>query len=527
MNQELWQLFSNKQYKEVLAKAAEELKNTQAFDYIHVAGLSLIGLDNMEQGMDWLCASLALTSPSVDWFRNGATACMEQERYMQAILILTNGLKEYPKDLNMTFMLGLCHVHIHEWAMAVDFFNKALEIDKDFYHARLSIGFCHHMLGLYDSAIEYYESIHDGTPEAMESVYNNHACVLIEQGKPKEALQFLLDKCPGSERPATLYNMSFLYLGLGIWPLGWQLYRYRDTVAVSKNKLFSGNPASSMPKVEQPVARSLHEIHNKHLLMFHEQGLGDTIQFIRYAQKLEKIADRITIGVPKSLHRLAETLLMDKPFKVISSENDVVCDIAIPMLDAPILFETTIKTIPNTGPYFKLPNVLRKRHYLPRMAHLRVGLCWAGASRVDNIRAFSIDKRRSIPFELLDPLLQREDVHFFSLHLSDHHKDHPNLIQILKDNFDMLDTAAIIDQMDLIITIDSSIAHLAGALGKTVWLLSRFDSCWRWGWPESEDDSLYHSTPWYSNTYIFRQKSHNSWPEVLEEVRQKLLSFMK
>lgn len=522
MDDVLWTKFINKQYREVLADTGKGLRESHALDSIHVAGLSLLAIGNISEGMDWVCASLSLAQAPPAWFCNGATACMEKEQYIHAILFLTNGLKEYPDDLKMTYMQGLCHVNIHEWRMAVDFFNETMKIDPEFYHAKLGIGFCHHMLGLYDSAIECYESIKQGTPDDMETVYNNHACVLMELNRQEEALQFLIDKCPGSERPATLYNMSFLYLGLGEWPLGWQLYRYRETVAVTKAPLFSGDQVGHVPKVEQPIATSLQDIAGKHLLLFHEQGFGDSIQFVRYAQMLEKIAGKVTIGVPKALERLIQNLFLDKPFQVISDGTEsFACDVGLPMLDAPILFETTLDTIPNPGTYFRVPSDVRRSHTLPYIGgNVRVGICWAGATRVENIRAHSIDRRRSIPFEYLGDLLRMEGVDFYSLHLSDHHKEHPGLHRVLEDGFDMLDTAAIITQMDLVITIDSSVAHLSAALGMPTWLLSRYDGCWRWGW-KGETTSR-----WYNTMRIFRQPAHNSWPTVVDAVTDELINLV-
>lgn len=519
MDQVLWTKFLNKNYNDVLAEVGQRLRDTDALFLMHTAGLSLIGLGDMVRGMDWTTASIALADAAVDWYTNGATACMEKEQYLHAILFLKNGLDAYPQDLKMTFMNGLCHVHIHEWGTAINLFNTALVIDPNFYHAKLSMGFCYHMLGLYEDAIEQYKSIQGGSSDDMEATYNNHACVLIEQGKPKEALQFLMDKCPGTERPGTLFNMSFLYLGLGEWLLGWQLYKYRETITVATDSTpFSGVPVPSMPKVNHPIAQTLHDVHGKHLFLFHEQGFGDTMMFVRYAQMLEHIAGRITIGVPKPLERLVRSMKMKKPFTVVSSEVDVVCDVALPMLDAPILFETTVDTIPESGPYFKVSSEARAEHWLPHIGSgFRVGICWAGATRVHNIRAHSIDRRRSIPFEMLDMLLCMGGVDFYSLQLGDHHKPHEFLTRILEDDFDLMDTAAIIGQLDLVITIDSAVAHLAAALGKPVWLLSRFDGCWRWFWNGET------TTPWYSTMRIFRQPDHNAWPAVIEEVRKALL----
>ena len=526
MDKELWAKFTQKQYNAVLNVLADKIRNAQVLDDIHLTGLCLLGLGRIQEGMDWTCASLALSSPSVEWYTNGATACMEQEQYLHALLFLKNGLEAYPNDIKMTYMQGLCHVNIHEWAMGVASFEKALSMDSSFYPPKLGIGFCYHMLSMYDKALETYTTIIESSvlpPDSddAEVVHNNYACVLMEQAKQQEALNYLIKNCPGTERPATLYNMAFLYMGLSVWPLGWELYKYRETIVVSKDRLFRGDPASSVPKVEQPLANSLHEIHDKHLLFFHEQGFGDSIQFMRFAKILEPIASKITLAVPKALYRLAQNMRLEKPFDVIFDNSDAVaCDIALPMLDAPALFGLTRETIPDPGPYLRVPSDMRKQYWLGSTGEgLRVGICWAGAARVHNLRAHSIDRRRSIPFEDIEPLLYIENVDFFSLQLSEHHKEHPHLSRILEDDFDMLDTAAFVSQMDLVITIDSVIAHLAGALGIPVWLLSRFDGCWRWFW-EGEI-----TTPWYSTMRIFRQPAHNTWPDVIAKVGKELVLY--
>jgi tetratricopeptide (TPR) repeat protein len=525
MDADVWARFMAKDYDGVLNIVGNTLSTSQTFGYIHVAGLSLLALGRVDEGMDWLCASLALTVAPEGWFANGAIACMEQRQYLRALLFLDNGLKEHPGHLHMTYMQGICRVNVHEWSLAIESLDKALAIEPGFHPAKLAKGFCYHMLAQYDLAMATYNSIHadNPDPEARETVYNNYACVLMELGRQQEALQYLIDNCPGTERSGTLYNMSFLYLGLGEWPLGWQLYRQRDTVFVSeKDNLYLGAQAPNMPKVEQPIARSLPEIHQRHLLLFHEQGYGDTVQFMRYAKLLAPIADKITIGVPKALVRLVKAMTVEKPFEVIC-DNDAAlpCDIALPMMDAPILFETTRDTVPNPGPYIVVPAAVRKAHYLPNISgNVRVGLCWAGATRLDNIRAHSIDRRRSLPFEYLEPLFALPEVDFYSLQLSDHHKDHPRLHRVLEDDFDMLDTAAIMTQMDLVITIDSSLCHVAGALGMPVWLLSRFDGCWRWGWNGET------ASPWYSTMRIFRQPAHNAWPAVVEAVRNELIEVL-
>lgn len=523
MDKAIWAKFTNKNYVGVLEDANIVLNEMHALDYVHVVGLSLMGMNRFTEGQDWIAASLSLANAVPEWFINAANVCMEKQQWGTAVMFLMNGLIEHPNDLVLTYMQGLCHVNMHEWDKAIGFLEETMVIQPSFApHAKLGIGFCYHMLGRYDEAIACYKDIHGSSRDDMEAVHNNYACVLMELNRQQEALDYLNEKCPGTERPGTLYNLAFLYLGLKQWDIAWPLYRYRDTVIAVPGQVGGGGQTSQIPKLKHPIARSLQEIHNKHLLLFHEQGLGDTIQFVRYARLLEPIAKSITIAVPFVLERLIKHLVMPMPFRVVVSDRDIAhCDVALPMLDAPILFETMPDEIPDYGPYIHVPMTAVEKRWLSTIsARPRVGLVWAGATRMDNIRAHSIDRRRSVPFEMIEPLLAIEEIDFYSIQLSDHHRDHPRLIKALQDDFDVLDTAAIMAQLDLIITIDSSMVHLAGAIGKPVWMLSRFDGCWRWGWDDETE------SPWYPSLKIYRQKGHNTWPDVIDRVAVDLKNWL-
>jgi hypothetical protein len=116
----------------------------------------------------------------------------------------------------------------------------------------------------------------------------------------------------------------------------------------------------------------------------------------------------------------------------------------------------------------------------------------------------------------MEPILALSDrVNFVSLQMPDHRVDDARLIQPLEADFDVLDTCAVIAQLDLIISVDSAVAHMAGAFGKPVWMLSRFAGCWRWRWPETEDDWHDGHTEWYETMRIYRQKTAGDWPEVI------------
>lgn len=512
----LWDPFLEKDYEGAAKAAAKILKDCWALDAIHVAGLSLCGLDRMEEGFDWLCASLSLAAAKPDWYANAAIAMMDKKDYIRAMLFVQNGIKDFPDDIRLSYMRGLCMCHAQGWQQAIEFLDDTIRVDSTFYHSYVSKGFCLHMLGRYDEAVECYKLVkqEDATEGDFEETINNWACVLLEQGKPKESLDLLNKYYPDSKRPGTIYNKSFIYMGLGDWPKGWHMYRQRQTVQVKGDQ--------GVPLVEHPLAKDLEDIKGKDLFLFHEQGLGDTLQFVRYAKILYPMVKSMTIAVPKPLHRIMEHFDLPEPFTVVSDgekEQDLFshCEVAMPMLDAPSMLETNVNNIPNFVPYFKVPQTMIDKHQLMDTCKPLVGLVWAGASRPDNIRANSIDKRRSIPFDVIDPILQlHHQFQFISLQLPDHRVDDDRLIQPLRDGYDILDTAAVISQLDLVITIDSSLAHLAGAINKPVWMLTRYDQCWRWFWDGRT------TTPWYPTMELFQQKSHGAWTEVIERVVQQL-----
>jgi hypothetical protein len=199
------------------------------------------------------------------------------------------------------------------------------------------------------------------------------------------------------------------------------------------------------------------------------------------------------------------------------------CDVVLPMLDSPGLLDQRTDNIPNERYFLPPPDALvHERSIGERDGRLRVGLVWAGASRPDHLMAYAIDRRRSVPFEALAPILKLSDqIQFVSLQLSDHRVEDKRVLQPLGTDYDILDTAAVIEQLDIVVTIDSSVAHLAASLGKPTWMLSRFDSCWRWRWPA---EGAWHDTKteWYPTMTIYRQRRPGDWSEVICRVRRDL-----
>jgi hypothetical protein len=270
-------------------------------------------------------------------------------------------------------------------------------------------------------------------------------------------------------------------------------------------------------RFRRPVIDNLHQAAGRHVLVGHEGGFGDDIMFVRYLPQLADVAGRVTLKMPKDLHRIFAGI--DPRVRIVANHDAVGhYDLECPIQEFPYLFGTELDTIP-IAPYLAVSAASIAQRRLPDLspgATLRVGLCWAGQLRAD-VSAAAIDRRRSMAWSQFEPLLQVEgDVDFYSLQLgSPANQMQSGHCRRVLNSPDFYDTAAIVGQLDLVISVDTSVAHLAGALGRPVWLLNRFDTCWRW--LRDRDDS-----PWYPTMRIFRQQKPGDWAGVVARVARAL-----
>jgi Glycosyltransferase family 9 (heptosyltransferase) len=234
------------------------------------------------------------------------------------------------------------------------------------------------------------------------------------------------------------------------------------------------------------------------------------IQFCRYVPLIQ--GGRVIVAAPAPLLRLLRTLPGDA--EVVSLEGiaqsaDVTCSV----LDLPALFGTTLETIPAAIPYLR-PDPAAVASWLPRVRALEgrtIGLCWAGGTRYQH------DRRRSIAPELLTPLADVPGVRWVSLQKDASRTPDLPLVDWTAELNDFADVAALVDALDLVVTVDTAVAHLAGALGRPVWMLNRFGGDWRW--LLDRDDS-----PWYPTLRQFRQPRLNDWASVIATVRSELIA---
>ena len=271
-------------------------------------------------------------------------------------------------------------------------------------------------------------------------------------------------------------------------------------------------------------------IQGKNLLVRAEQGLGDTIQFCRYVKLLHEMkAKEVILRVQKPLLKLLDRI--EGVTAVVSdSEPMPNFDLYCNLMSLPLLLKTSLNNIPNQIPYIKA-DPIKVKEWAERLGpkvNKRVGLVWSGGFRPDRPDLWLLNRRRNIELVKLRDL-KTEGIEFHSLqkgelpeaelviqYLKDW--DGPQIINHADALNDFTDTAALLENLDLLISVDTSVLHVAGALGKPVWLLNRFDTCWRWFL--ERDDS-----PWYPSVRIFRQKSFDDWDPVITDVKRALMSF--
>jgi tetratricopeptide (TPR) repeat protein len=257
----------------------------------------------------------------------------------------------------------------------------------------------------------------------------------------------------------------------------------------------------------------------KTILLHAEHGFGDTIQFVRYLPMLAARGARIVLEVPDSLMPLIGDI--DGVIAMISrGQPHPPIDLHCPLMSLPLAFGTTLATIPATVPYLRAPaeRVEAWRARLPASGKLRVGLVWSGKPTHRN------DHNRSLAFERLAPLLVVPNIDFVSLQRDVRETDAAalqNAAAVLRpdlDQADFADTAAIIKTLDLVIAVDTAVAHLTGALAKPLWLLLPLCPDWRWLLDRTDSS-------WYPGARLFRQPRIGDWDTVIGRVAEGLASF--
>jgi hypothetical protein len=326
------------------------------------------------------------------------------------------------------------------------------------------------------------------------------------QGKYGQALALLEEVC--AKRPdltAVRSNKSSLLMRLGRFTEAWEDYEYRE------KEIYIPVPPDAM----RPQWTGHEDLAGKTILLYGEQGYGDILQFLRYTAPVAERGAKVYLYVPPALKSLAASC---PGVTAVATSGEAVgyFDYICPLMSLPFAFKTELATIPAQVPYLACDQA-RIAHWRerlgPRTAPLRVGLAWAGNPRKSQEAGARMDRARSMRFEQMLAFLDVSGIEFVSLQVGEgsnwRQQDYPQVVDLTAELADFHDTAALIENLDLVISVDTSVVHLSGALGKPTWLLDRFDHCFRW--LQNRQDS-----PWYPTLRIFRQPALGDWHSVVQ-----------
>jgi len=414
--------------------------------------------------------------------------------YDEAVAWYRRVLNASPVNAVIHNKLGNALQHLGRWSEAENHYRLALQHHSDYPAAFNNLGVVLQRLDQIDEAQRCYHRALALVP-GYGDAHNNLGNLLQERLAMGEAIHHYREAARYGA--CTRWNLATALLLCGDYAEGLACYEQR----------FEGAEEAAQARLTLARLAALprwqgEDLAGRPLLVWAEQGLGDTLMMLRYLPLLVgRGVGRIIAAVPAALQRLVGS--MPAVSEVIGLEAPLPEDVAChcPIMSLPYLFGTRLQTIP-PAPYLRVVPALALRWHerFARYPGLKVGLVWAGSPGQRK------DARRSIPFELLAPLLAIP-VQFVSLQKAASPSDR-RVLDWMAECQDLLDTAALTEALDLVITVDTAVAHLAGALAKPVWLFNRYESEWRW-MLERED------SPWYGTLRIFRQPAPRDWASVI------------
>ena len=408
---------------------------------------------------------------------------------------------------------GAMLARLRRLAEAVAAYDAALAIDPASAQAHSDRAGALNDLGRTPEALSAAERAIALNPELADA-HNSRGIALYTLGRLAPAMASYdqaLALTPGF--PEAHANRALVRLHTGDLAGGFEEYRWRWQV---------GDAASWRPRIAAPEWDGA-PLAGRRLLVFAEQGYGDTLQFVRFVPQLAARGAQVTLLAEPALQRLLGASLPGVEV-VDSLPADAAFDAQAAMLCLPRLIGVTLQTIPAATPYLAADPAAAAA-WAARLAALpgrKIGLVWAGAARRHSPTASAIDARRSLRLAQLAPLAAATGVQFVSLQVGEPAAEAMRpppglrLVDWTAELRDFADTAALVAALDLVISVDTSVAHLAGALGRPVWILSRFDGCWRW--LQDRDDS-----PWYPTARLFRQPAPGAWEPVIASVAEVLM----
>jgi len=459
-------------------------------------------------------AALQLKPNNPEAHSNLGNALQERGDLTAAIASYNAALQLRPNNPVAHYNLGNALQWQDDLDTAIASYNAALQLKPDYPEAHSNLGAALKAQGDLDAAIASYNTALQLKPNYPDA-HNNLGNALQEQGDLNAAIasyNAALQLKPNY--PDAQKNLSMTQLLLGDYERGWE--RYECRFQCKKNPV----TANASPSCNQWNGENLSQ--GKKLLLVSEQGLGDTLQFMRYADPLRDKGLVISLCAPPKLHSLIQASGIDLSPLTPEQANQIADGWWIPLLSVPRHLGVTPANPITTEPYIKTTDELTAKWaaILGTKRNPVVGINWQGNPKAEKDGLMG----RSLSLEMFSPITSSRHISFLSLQKgfgseqleTCSFKDRFVSCQDqVNETWDFLETAAIIANCDLVITSDTSVAHLSGGMGKTTWLLLQKAPDWRWGLEG-------HTTFWYPSMRLFRQKERGNWNDVMKRVAEEL-----
>jgi len=482
-------------------KRALALRPDSAASQLNLANV-LVAAGRLDEAREGYERVLATEPNHADALNNIGLVLAQQHRVEEAVAAIRKALAVRPDYAEAWLNLGTQLEAGGDMAEALRCYERAVDLKPNLATAHNNQGNALLALGRLDESGRAYERALALRPDYGEA-YANLGNLWQTRGEIDRAVACydrMLELAPAS--PVARWNKAFALLLKGDFANGWALYESRwefdDPTRVSR-------------AIDAPLWLGDAALEGRTLLLHHEQGLGDTLQMLRYVPVLAERGARVLVQVPSALAIISATV-PGVAGVIVAGEVPPAVDLHTPFMSLPLATGTTLAHIPGEVPYLFAGAQSRAawRERLGTRQRRRIGLVWSGSTTHRN------DRQRSIRLARLLPLLDA-DVEFISLQKECRAEDlelmrrDGRIRDVAGDLGDFADTAALLAELDLLITVDTSVAHLAGALGCPTWLLLPFAPDYRWLLGRAD-------SPWYPSLRLFRQPALGDWESVVREL---------
>ncbi len=472
------------------------------------AAQAALDLKRFEDALAWANrARAARANPQMDLV--AAQALDKLERPAEALQMIDALLSQDPDFVVALEGRGTMLLRLSRPAEALEAFQRAIAVEGESASRLSNVAVALHRLARFDEAAATARRSLDLAPDRRDEAYNL-AAVLLEMLRTDEAMQILKRVSARWPQDADIgWNLAIGHLLRGELAEGFAAYEHRflcDAFGWRK-------PA---PDFGRPRWTGRESLEGRSILLFAEQGLGDSIQLLRYVPLVAARARDVVLRLPRALKPLLQGLPANCRW-VSESEAPPRTNFQCPIMSLPAAFGTTLATLPAKVPYLAA-DPARIAAWRERLRCLgpspKVGVVWSGNASHPN------DRNRSIALETFRAIA-RDGVQFVSLQPEVREKDRAaydawkGLARFGEELKDFADTAALVTALDLVVTVDTSVAHVTGALGRPLWVLLPHYPDWRW--MLGREDS-----PWYPSARLWRQPQPRDWPSVLARVRDEL-----